>query len=128
MDDTGYRTVEDMLWADIYAMGCVIHHFLTGETICKGRLQDVRPLRMPYIGYTDDDGIYHSINGKKLSDMLTVMLYSTSYQEASMYDRIDIYNEPQDVGRSIFRNIGRSIQRTARYRISARSKKGSRNK
>ncbi len=128
VDDTGYRTLEDMMWADIYAMGCVIYTFLTGDTICKGRLQDVRPLKMPYIGYTDDDGIYHSINGKRLADLLTVMIYSPTYQDASMYEMIDIYNEPQDVGTSIFRSIGKSIQRTARYRISARRKKGSRNK
>ena len=124
VDDTGYRSIDDMFWADIYAIGCVIYQFLTGRIICQGRLQDIRPMMLPNISYIDDMGIRHTIDGVLLGNMLEKMLYSASYREATEYEQIDIYKRPVKVGEpSIWRTIGKTLQRTARYRMKKPSRR-----
>lgn len=121
VEDTGYRSEDDMMWADIYAMGCVIYTFLTGERICLGILRDVRPIQMEDISFTDEEGYKQTINGALLSEMLTRMIYSRSYEEASTYEDVDIFESPVFVGGSrVIRTIGRTFQRAGKYRIQRR--------
>lgn len=117
IDIHGYRSIDDMKWADIYGMGCTIYTFLTGNLICTAQLHDVRPIQFRDISYIDSEGFRHTINGTSLGYMLTYMLYSPTYAHAERYHTIDIFETPEYVGKSIHRNITRMFNRAMRYRM-----------